>query len=39
MGVARRGKNYEAIFEIEPHFRGDRGRGEKLVPNGVVHVT
>jgi hypothetical protein len=39
MGVARRGKNYEAILEIEPHFRGDKSRGEKLVPNGVVQVA
>jgi hypothetical protein len=39
MGVARRGKNYEAILEIEPHFRGDRNRGEKLVPNGIVRVA
>jgi hypothetical protein len=39
MGVARRGKNYGAILEIEPHFRGDRKRGEKLVPNGVVRVA
>ena len=39
MGVVRRGKNYEAILEIEPHFRGDRNRGEKLVPNGVVRVA
>jgi hypothetical protein len=39
MGVARRGKNYEAILEIEPHFRGDRSRGEKLVPNGIVRVA
>jgi hypothetical protein len=38
MGVARRGKDYEAILEIEPHFRGDRNRGEKLVPNAVVRV-
>ena len=39
MGVVRRGKNYEAILEIDPHFRGDRSRGEKLVPNGVVQVA
>jgi hypothetical protein len=39
MGVARRGKNYAAILEIEPHFRGDRNRGEKLVPNGIVQVA
>jgi hypothetical protein len=39
MGVARRGKNYEAILEIEPHFRGDKSRGEKLVPNGIVRVA
>jgi hypothetical protein len=39
MGVARRGNNYEAILEIEPHFRGDRKRGEKLVPNGVIQVA
>jgi hypothetical protein len=39
MGVGRRGKNCEAILEIEPHFRGDRNRGEKLVPNGVVQVA
>jgi hypothetical protein len=39
MGVARRGENYEAILEIEPHFRGDRSRGQKLVPNGVVRVA
>ena len=39
MGVARRGKNYEAILQIEPHFRGDRNRGEKLVPNGIVRVA
>ena len=36
MGVSGRGKNYKAILEIEPHFRGDRSRGENLVPNGVV---
>jgi hypothetical protein len=39
MGVARRGKNYEAILEIKPHFRGDRRRGEKLIPNAVVQVA
>jgi hypothetical protein len=39
MGVARRGKNYEAILEIDPYFRGDRRRGEKLVPNAVVQVA
>lgn len=39
MGVARRGKNYEAILEIGPHFRGDKNRGEKLVPNAVVRVV
>jgi hypothetical protein len=39
MGVARRGKNYEAILEIEPHFRGDRTRGKKRVPNAVVQVA
>jgi hypothetical protein len=38
MGVARRGKKYEAILEIEPHFRGDRSKGEKLVPCAVVQV-
>lgn len=39
MGVARRGKSYEAILEIEPHFRGDRSRGEKLVPSAVVQIA
>lgn len=29
MGVARRGQNYEAVLEIEPHFRGDRSRGRE----------
>jgi hypothetical protein len=38
LGVARRGKKYEAILEIKPHFRGDRSKGEKLVPNAVVQV-
>jgi hypothetical protein len=39
MGVSCRGKNYKAILEIEPHFRGDRSRARIWFPTASFLVA